>query len=110
MFPDLPKFLSEVKRVLRLSDFFVWTDLYPEMTTQKYDTAFDESSLQKERAYDITQNVLRILDNKPTDDAKKEIIQTQIPFLIREIMRSFSGMKETDIYNFPKNRPDYILY
>ena len=92
-----------MKRVLRPGGFFVWTDLYPEMTTQKYDAAFDESGLQKVRAYDITQNVLRVLDNKPIDDAKKEIIQTQIPFLIREIIGSLSGMKETAIYNFLKD-------
>jgi len=73
------------------------------MTTQIYDTAFNESGLQKVRAYDITQNVLRDLVNKPIDDGKKEIIQTQILFLIREIIRSFSGMKETDIYNFLKD-------
>ena len=102
-YPDLPKFLSEAKRVLRPGGFFVWTDLYPEMTTQKYDTAFEKSGLQKVRAYDITQNVLRALDNKPINDAKKEIIQTQIPFLIREIIRSLSGMKETAIYNFLKD-------
>ena len=108
-YSDLPKFLSEVKRVLRPGGFFVWTDLYPETTTQKYHTAFDVSGLQRVRTYDITQNVLRALDNKPINDAKKEIIQTQIPLLMREIIRRFSGMKDTDIYNFLKDGRIYIM-
>ena len=37
-YPDIPKFLSEVKRVLKPGGFFVWTDLYPETMTQNMKT------------------------------------------------------------------------
>ena len=102
-YPDIPKFLSEVKRVLKPGGFFVWTDLYPETMTQKYENVFNEAGLQKVKAYDITENVLRALDNKAINDAKKEIIRNQIPFIIRNIIRSFSGIKDTDIYNSLKD-------
>ncbi len=102
-YPSIPQFLSEVERVLRPGGFFVWTDICPKKTIGKYERAFDATGLKCIESYEITKNVLSALDKETINNTKNEIIKKNTPFYLREIMKDFSGVKDTNIYKTLKN-------
>jgi ubiquinone/menaquinone biosynthesis C-methylase UbiE len=102
-YPSLPRFLSEVKRVLKPGGLFAWTDLCPEKAIEKYEGAFSDFGMKCVESYEITKNVLGALDKETINEAKNEFIQKGTPFYLRGIMRDFSGVKNTNVYKTLKD-------
>jgi len=102
-YPSIPRFLSEVERVLRPGGLFVWTDLCPKKAVKKYEEAFSVFGLKCVESYEITKNVLRALDKETINETKNEIIKKNTPFYLRGIMKDFSGVKDTNIYKTLKD-------
>ena len=102
-YPSIPRFLSEVERVLRPGGVFVWTDICPKKAIEKYEEAFDAFGLKCLESYEITKNVLGALDKETINNTKNEIIKKNTPFYLRGIMKDFSGVKDTNIYKTLKN-------
>lgn len=102
-YPSIPQFLSEVKRVLKPGGLFAWTDVCPIEAVNDYEEAFDTCGMKTIDYYQITDNVLRALDADKINEVKNEIISKSTPFYLKGIIKDFSGMKDTAIYNTLKN-------
>jgi ubiquinone/menaquinone biosynthesis C-methylase UbiE len=102
-YPSIPRFLSEVRRVLKPGGLFAWTDLCPEKAIEKYEGAFGGFGMKCVESYEITKNVLGALDKETINEAKNEFIQKGTPFYLRGIMRDFSGVKNTNVYKTLKD-------
>jgi len=102
-YPSIPQFLSEVKRVLKPGGLFAWTDVCPTEAVNDYEEAFDTCGMKTIDYYQITDNVLRALDADKINEVKNEIISKSTPFYLKGIIKDFSGMKDTAIYNTLKN-------
>ena len=102
-YPSIPQFLSEVKRVLKPGGLFAWTDVCPTEAVDDYEEAFNTCGMKTIDYYQITDNVLRALDADKINEVKNEIISKSTPFYLKGIIKDFSGMKDTAIYNTLKN-------
>jgi ubiquinone/menaquinone biosynthesis C-methylase UbiE len=102
-YPSISQFLSEVKRVLKPGGLFAWTDVCPTEAVNDYEEAFDTCGMKTIDYYQITDNVLRALDADKINEVKNEIISKSTPFYLKGIIKDFSGMKDTAIYNTLKN-------
>ena len=102
-YPSIPQFLSEVKRVLKPGGLFAWTDVCPTEAVNDYEEAFNTCGMKTIDYYQITENVLRALDADKINEVKNEIISKSTPFYLKGIIKDFSGMKDTAIYNTLKN-------
>ena len=102
-YPSIPQFLSEVKRVLKPGGLFAWTDVCPTEAVNDYEEAFNTCGMKTIDYYQITDNVLRALDADKINEVKNEIISKSTPFYLKGIIKDFSGMKDTAIYNTLKN-------
>jgi ubiquinone/menaquinone biosynthesis C-methylase UbiE len=102
-YPSIPQFLSEVKRVLKPGGLFAWTDVCPTEAVNDYEEAFDTCGMKTIDYYQITDNVLRALDADKINEVKNEIISKSTPFYLKGIIKDFSGLKDTAIYNTLRN-------
>ena len=102
-YPSIPQFLSEVKRVLKPGGLFAWTDICPEKAIGKYEEAFASFGMKNIESYEITKNVLNALDKDTINETKNDIIKSGAPFYLKGIMKDFSGVKDTNIYNTLKD-------
>ena len=102
-YPSIPQFLSEVKRVLKPGGLFAWTDLCPTEAVDDYEEAFNTCGMKTIDYYQITDNVLRALDADKINEVKNEIIHKSTPFYLKGIIKDFSGLKDTAIYNTLSN-------
>ena len=102
-YPSIPQFLSEVKRVLKPGGLFAWTDVCPTQAADDYEKAFNACGMKTIDRYQITDNVLRALDADKINEVKNDIIHKSTPFYLKGIIKDFSGLKDTAIYNTLKN-------
>ena len=102
-YPSIPQFLSEVKRVLKPGGLFAWTDVCPTEAVNDYEEAFNTCGMKTIDYYQITDNVLRALDADKINEVKNEIISKSTPFYLKGIIKDFSGLKDTAIYNTLRN-------
>jgi len=102
-YPSIPQFLSEVKRVLKPGGLFAWTDVCPTQAIDDYEEAFNRCGMKTIDYYQITDNVLRALDAEKINEVKNEIISKSTPFYLKGIIKDFSGLKDTAIYNTLRN-------
>ena len=102
-YPSIPQFLSEVKRVLKPGGLFAWTDVCPTQAIDDYEEAFNRCGMKTIDRYQITDNVLRALDADKINEVKNEIISKSTPFYLKGIIKDFSGLKDTAIYNTLKD-------
>jgi len=102
-YPSIPQFLSEVKRVLKPGGLFAWTDVCPTQAIDDYEEAFNRCGMKTIDYYQITDNVLRALDADKINEVKNEIISKSTPFYLKGIIKDFSGLKDTAIYNTLRN-------
>ena len=100
---SIPQFLSEVKRVLKPGGLFAWTDVCPTQAADDYEKAFNACGMKTIDHYQITDNVLRALDADKINEVKNDIIHKSTPFYLKGIIKDFSGLKDTAIYNTLKN-------
>ena len=72
LYPDVPKFLSEVKRVLRPGGHFLYTDFRPRSEVAEWEADLANSGLRQISMSVIDQNVLR--GNEKNSPRKQERI------------------------------------
>ena len=94
-------FLNEVYRVLKPSGSFLFCDFRTKQEINKLYDYFNNSDFIFVNRFDITDNILKGLDN--LSDYRKKNIEKSVPFLIRSIFETYAGIKDTDIYNSFKN-------
>ena len=94
-------FLNEVYRVLKPGGSFLFCDFRTKQEINKLYDYFNNSDFIFVNRFDITDNILKGLDN--LSDYRKKNIEKSVPFLIRSIFETYAGIKDTDIYNSFKN-------
>ena len=102
-YPSIPKFLSEVERVLKPGGIFAWTDLCPEKAMASYEKDFSRSGMVCVESYEITDNVLRALNKETINETKNNLIKNNVPLHLKGLMKDFSGIKDTNIYKTLKD-------
>ncbi len=85
---SMPRFLSEVRRVLRPGGWFAWADMRGRRTVPLLDAAFGASGLVIEAEEDLTAGALRALDAM---EARKDRSLPRFRPAAR-LMREFGGM------------------
>ena len=95
-YSDMPAFISEVYRVLKLGGYFAWTDFRDEGTMIAIRGMFDSTDFQTIKDVDITNEVVKALDE--ISEQKKSRIKKGTGKLIRRSFETFAGVKGTPIY------------
>lgn len=95
-YPDVPKFLSEVVRVLRPGGHFLYADIRNQDELAIWSDQLAALPLEKVTEEIITPNVLRALD---LDNGRKEqLISQYAPRIIHPIFKEFAGMKGSKFF------------
>ncbi|WP_343709669.1 class I SAM-dependent methyltransferase [Mycobacterium sp.] len=92
LYPDVPKFLSEVARVLRPGGHFLYTDFRPRSEVAEWEAALANSSLRQISMSVIDQNVLR--GNEKNAPRKHERISRHGAAISRTFARYASDMTD----------------
>jgi ubiquinone/menaquinone biosynthesis C-methylase UbiE len=106
-YKSVPKFISEVTRVLKPGGFFSWADLRWNSGTRETDKIFRKSGLHLIKEEDITSNVIRALEMVHTE--KLNTIEAHAPKYMWKMMREFTGVKGTKVYNAFRSRKKVYL-
>ena len=95
-YPNVEKFLSEVKRVLRPGGRFLYCDLRLGGTLSNLERQLAESGLKKIRQNDIAPNIVEALNR--INDRKEKAIEQNVPWYVRSAFRDFAAAKGTIAY------------
>ncbi|HEY1170583.1 MAG TPA: class I SAM-dependent methyltransferase [Verrucomicrobiae bacterium] len=108
-YPDFPKFVSEVHRVLKPGGHFLYADFRDAVELGNWRTQLRNSGLEIVRETNITPNVLAALDR---DDTRKQtLIQKLIPKWLLKPFQDFAGTKGSLVYrNFATGKMQYYSF
>lgn len=108
-YPDFPKFLGEVFRVLKPGGHFLYADFRDDVEMGHWRTQLRASGLEIVREINITPNVLAALD---IDDTRKQtLIQKLIPKWLLKSFQDFAGTKGSVVYrNFATGQMQYYSF
>lgn len=95
-YASMPQFLSEVARVLRGGGGFGWCDMRPPDEWNALRGEFETAGFEIEDDTEITQNVLRALDEAAP--AKEKIVMARIPKWMHSAFADFAGMPGSKVY------------
>jgi SAM-dependent methyltransferase len=108
-YPELPRFLSEVARVLLPGGHFLYTDFRGSSEFPGWDAALAETPLRQVSMRVINANVVRSLDNN--SQRSLELISGRLPVLLRPFGRRFAGVPGTGLYQlFASGKAEYRIY
>lgn len=108
-YPDFPKFMSEVFRVLKPGGMFMITDFRRESQIPDWTHQLEHSGLKLISSTDITSHVLRSIDEQEL--RKTQLIRKNVPFYFRKSFRQFSGLKGTVIHTeFKSGKRKYCSF
>lgn len=93
---SMPRFLSEVSRVLRPGGHFLWADMRPRDGHEALRAQFRDAGLEVREEADITPNVLLALDR--VNDRKRETIRRHVPGFLLPWFEDFAGVRGTRVY------------
>jgi SAM-dependent methyltransferase len=96
-YPDFPRFLAEVARVLRPGGHFLHADFRFADGLVRWEEALAAGPLQIERTRMINAEVLRGMDRNSTRSL--ELIARHLPKFLHGLGRDFAGVKGSRIYN-----------
>jgi len=89
-------FLKEVVKVLRPGGHFLFTDFRELKAIEELERLISFSGLEVLKKRDITQNILKALDED--HDRRMKIISQNVPKLFLKQFREFAGVKESLVY------------
>jgi ubiquinone/menaquinone biosynthesis C-methylase UbiE len=96
-YPHPEKFFGEVSRVLTKEGVFLYTDFRKPGELPLWERQLHAAGFVIKKHIDITQNVLRALDED--HDKKKALIDSHVPYGFRRIFYNFAGTRGSSIYN-----------
>jgi ubiquinone/menaquinone biosynthesis C-methylase UbiE len=108
-YASMPRFLSEVRRVLRAGGLLLFTDF---RTGRGLDTLRQQvagSGFEVVREELITANVLLAL--QLDEERKLELINSKVPWLVRKVFKEFASTRGTATYeSFNRRHWEYISF
>jgi SAM-dependent methyltransferase len=96
-YPDFPRFLAEVARVLRPGGHFLYADFRFADRLAEWEQALAASPLQIQRSRNINAEVLRGMDRN--SERSMELIARHLPKFLHGLGRDFAGVQGSRIYN-----------
>ncbi|MGL5019722.1 MAG: phthiotriol/phenolphthiotriol dimycocerosates methyltransferase [Luteolibacter sp.] len=95
-YPDFPRFLAEVARVLRPGGCFLYADFRFGDGIEKWDSALRETSLHLDQSRDISPEVLRGMERNSARSLK--MLEKKLPRFLHGLGRDFAGVKGSRVY------------
>jgi SAM-dependent methyltransferase len=96
-YPDFPRFLSEVGRVLKPGGYFLYADFRFSDGIEKWDEALKSAPLKFQQGRDISAEVLRGMDCNSERSAA--LLDKKLPKFLHGLGRDFAGVKGSRVYN-----------
>jgi len=96
-YPNFPKFLAEVHRVLRPGGYFLYADFRFKEYMAAWEKAIAESPLKLLKTEDISPQVLRGLDS--LSDRSQKMVSSLLPGFLHWLGKDFAGTKGSRVYN-----------
>ncbi len=96
-YPDFPKFLSEVARVLRPGGYFLYADFRFSDGLTPWETAMENAPLKLVQSREISAEVLRGMDANSARSV--ELLDKKLPKFLHSLGRDFAGVKGSRVYN-----------
>jgi ubiquinone/menaquinone biosynthesis C-methylase UbiE len=108
-YPDMPKFLSEVKRVLIPGGYFSFTDFRATEATMQLQEQMNNSGMSILERKNITAEVIRALE---LDNARKlELIKRLVPRILHKPAREFASVIGSASYmSLKQGKRTYVRY
>jgi SAM-dependent methyltransferase len=96
-YPDFPRFLVEVARVLKPGGHFLYADFRFSDRLKEWEQALDTAPLKLLGKHDINAEVLR---GMALNSARSlDLVKRRLPKFLRSLGRDFAGVKGSRIYN-----------
>jgi ubiquinone/menaquinone biosynthesis C-methylase UbiE len=99
-YPDFPRFLSEVARVLKPGGVFLYADFRFRDGLAAWEAALAGAPLAAAKVRDITPHVLRGMDMN--SDRSQTLIVRLLPRFMHNLARDFAGVRGSRIYKAMK--------
>jgi ubiquinone/menaquinone biosynthesis C-methylase UbiE len=96
-YPDFPRFLTEVARVLRPGGHFLYADFRFKDGIPAWEAAIAQCPLEIETTYDIGPCVIRGLDRNSA--SSQALLDRKLPRFMHQLGRDFAGVKGSRVYN-----------
>lgn len=96
-YPDFPRFLSEVERVLKPGGHFLYADFRFKDNIPDWEKAIAGSSLEIKATTDIGPCVIRGLDHNSS--RSQALLDRKLPRFLHNLGRDFAGVKGSRVYN-----------
>jgi ubiquinone/menaquinone biosynthesis C-methylase UbiE len=108
-YPDFPRFLQEVRRVLRPGGHFLYTDSRKQMRLESWRNDLASCGMTMLETENITEGVLRALDH--TNERVSRMIRETAPRYLRPFAKEFAGTEDSTIYRwFKSGELHYVRY
>ncbi|MFN2457214.1 MAG: class I SAM-dependent methyltransferase [Chitinophagaceae bacterium] len=99
---SVPKFLSEVERVLRKNGYFLCTDIRSPEGMKILRNHLQQSGMQFLEEEDITNNVIKAIETE--EPLKQQRIDKDVPKWFQKAFKEFAGVKGSKIHEDLKSR------
>jgi ubiquinone/menaquinone biosynthesis C-methylase UbiE len=96
-YPDFPRFLSEVARVLKTGGHFLYADFRFKDGIPAWEAAIAECPMETEITTDIGPCVIRGLDRNSA--SSQALLDRKLPRFLHQLGRDFAGVKGSRVYN-----------
>lgn len=100
-YPDFPRFLSEVARVLKPGGYFLYADFRFSDGIDKWETAMEKAPLKIQQGRDISPEVLRGMEINSA--RSMELLDKKLPKFLHDLGRDFAGVQGSRVYNALQN-------
>jgi ubiquinone/menaquinone biosynthesis C-methylase UbiE len=105
-YPDFPRFLAEVARVLRPGGHFLYADMRFREGVTEWERDLAAAPLQLQSVRDISAEVVRGMDRNSARSL--DLVARCLPKFMRGLGRDFAGTKGSRLHNGLVNRE--VLY
>lgn len=95
-YPDFPKFLSEVARVLVPGGYFQYADFRFSDSCAEWEEALEKAPLKLKQSKDISSKVLRGMEANSARSI--ELLDRHLPGFMKDLGRDFAGVVGSRIY------------